>query len=120
MRSSPVSPIACCAAVIWELVLAAGTIACIVGMLVLPKLKTQPPPMALSLMTYVTAQVMSAVVNASASKLFALVDGWLLYVSFGLASACSRAPSLRSPTAAARPRRSLVPATPSRPPLRCR
>ena len=45
------------AAVIWELILFGATGAVIAGMVLLPRRKVQPPPVAISMATYVTAQV---------------------------------------------------------------
>jgi hypothetical protein len=45
---------------------------------------------------YVTAQVVSAVINASVSKMFPLVGGWLLIICGALASACYRMRSSHS------------------------
>ncbi|KAL1503476.1 hypothetical protein AB1Y20_011960 [Prymnesium parvum] len=75
-------------AIIMELVLFGATIWCVVAMVYLARRQT-PVEMSFSLLVFVTAQVVSAVINASVSKLFPLVGGVLLVVCLILAAACA-------------------------------
>lgn len=68
---------------VWELILFAATIGCCLGMILLPLRKRVSA--ALAMLVYVTAQVVSAVINASVSKMFPLVNGVLLVVCLALA-----------------------------------
>ena len=76
-------------AVAWEIIMFAATVACIAGMVVLAR-RVETPPVSVSLLTYVTAQVVSAVINASASKMFTMdIPAALLGTAFGLAIVCA-------------------------------
>ena len=74
--------------VIWCALLFVASIVCCFGMVALKKWRKAPPPPEhtdwLSLVVYVTAQVTSAVVGTSSSKMFAKTDGAFLYTLIAL------------------------------------
>ena len=75
-------------AIIWELILFGATAGCIIGMVWLSK--KESPPQNTSMLVYVTAQVVSAVINASVSKMLALdIGAMLLGVCFILVVVCA-------------------------------
>ena len=74
-------------AIIWTVLLMAATIACCVGMVGLARRAKQHRPASngVSLAVYVTAQVTSAVIGTSVSKMFALAEPSVLAVLLVLA-----------------------------------
>ena len=74
-------------AIIWELILFGATAACCIGMVRLAR--QEQSRQAIAMLVYVTAQVVSAVINASVSKMLPLVDGILLGSCFLLAVVCA-------------------------------
>ena len=71
-------------AIIWSATLFACAIACCLGMVVLKRRAVRPPEW-VSMAVYVTAQVTSAVIGTSVSKMFAKSEGVFLYTLFALA-----------------------------------
>ncbi|KAL1512255.1 hypothetical protein AB1Y20_005517 [Prymnesium parvum] len=65
----------------WISVLTLATFVCCGGMVVLSR-RTEKPGMLVSLGVYVLAQVVSAVMSTSVSKMFPLLDGLLLLILF--------------------------------------
>ena len=70
--------------VLWTIALSIATVACCVGMVVLAR-RPEPAPMWVNLTIYVMAQVVSAVMSTSVSKMFPLVGGATLLVMLALA-----------------------------------
>ena len=71
-------------AMAWAGVVAVASLICIIGMVVI-KCRRSKPTVKVALAVYVTAQATSAVVGASVSKMFALVEGTTLFACFGVA-----------------------------------
>merc|ERR1719272_709342 len=71
-------------AITWSAMLFSCAIACCFGMVAL-KRRAVPPPEWVSMCVYVTAQVTSAVIGTSVSKMFAKSEGVFLYILFALA-----------------------------------
>ncbi|KAL1524780.1 hypothetical protein AB1Y20_019662 [Prymnesium parvum] len=74
------------AAVAWTIACFVATGLCCLMMISLARRpKDTPPSVMVSLVTYVTAQVMSAVISTSASKMFPLLGGFTLLLAFAVA-----------------------------------
>ena len=71
-------------AIVWSAALFIASFACCCGMVAL-KRRAAPPPEWVSMAVYVTAQVTSAVIGTSVSKMFATSEGVFLYTLFPLA-----------------------------------